>query len=134
MKKSAALKSVLNFFDISLANSKCCFWSSPTGTKFDLYDKGILHGKDIGSTAKLVTDIILRMMIYRNNSTRPLPQYTVRQAVPPGPSDFNKGQWTDTKQTSASNSQTFSNPNYISTSTPTGTATTVTTYELIANW
>lgn len=98
------------------------------------YDKGILHGKDIGSTAKLVTDIILRMMIYRNNSTRPLPQYTVRQATPPAPGDFLKGQWTDTKQTSASNSQTFSNPNYISTSTPTGTATTVTTYELIANW
>ena len=98
------------------------------------YDKGILHGKDIGSTAKLVTDIILRMMIYRNNSTRPLPQYTVREAVPPAPGDFNKGQWLDTKQAGVSNSQSFSHPNYISTSTPTGGQTTVATYELIANW
>lgn len=98
------------------------------------YDKGILHGKDITSTAKLVTDIILRMMIYRDNNTRPSPQYTVRTSTSLAAGQFLKGQWTDTKQTSASNAQSFSHPNYITTSTPTGGASTVTTYELIAEW
>jgi hypothetical protein len=43
---------------------------------------------------------------------------------------INRGAFTDTKQTGTSNSQTFSNPNYNSTSTPSGTASTVTTYYL----
>jgi len=43
---------------------------------------------------------------------------------------INRGAFTDTKQTATSNSQTFSNPNYNSTSTPSGTASTVTTYYL----
>ena len=31
-KKSSQSKSLLNFWAMSLVNSKCCFWSSPTGT------------------------------------------------------------------------------------------------------
>ncbi len=31
-KKPGVLKSLLNFIAISRVNSRCCFWSSPTGT------------------------------------------------------------------------------------------------------
>ena len=38
-KKFSQLKSLLNFWAISLDNSKCCFWSAPTGTCVALYSK-----------------------------------------------------------------------------------------------
>ena len=31
-KKSGAPKSLLNFWAMSRVSSRCCFWSSPTGT------------------------------------------------------------------------------------------------------
>ena len=31
-KKSGALKSLLNLMAMSRVSSRCCFWSSPTGT------------------------------------------------------------------------------------------------------
>ena len=95
---------------------------------------GVLQEKPMSDTSNLITQLVLKQMIYRGGTTRPIPKYTVRAVAPPPPGAQQMGTWTDTRQTTASNSQSFVNPNYISTSTPSGSATVNATYELIAEW
>ena len=55
-------------------------------------------------------------------------QYSVVTSDPGGSS--NRGSFTDTRQTTESQSQSFSDPTYSSTSTPSGSATAQATYYL----
>jgi len=85
----------------------------------DLKERGILNSNN------LIQNVLLPALTRRMSSGDLL--YTVITSAPSG---VNRGTFTDTRQTTASNTQSFSNPNYNSTSTPTGSATVQTTYYL----
>lgn len=85
----------------------------------DLKERGILNSNN------LIQNVLLPALTRRMSSGDLL--YTVVTSTPSG---INRGTFTDTRQTTASNTQSFSDPNYNSTSTPTGTATVQTTYYL----
>ena len=109
------------------AGTRTGLWQGvqPTTTRANFKEKKIQDYEN------LCLKILLNYMIYRNDSVRPVPYYTVRTVAPPTPDMTQRGTWYDTKQTTSSDVQSFVHPNYISTSTPTGTAATVNHYELI---
>lgn len=84
---------------------------------------GNMHSRAIGVNDRLIQTVLLPALTRKMSSGL---YYTVATSV----SGINRGAFTDTKQTSTTNTQTFSNPNYNATSTPSGAASTVTTYYL----
>lgn len=84
---------------------------------------GNIHQRDITNTSRLVQNVLLPALTRKMSSGL---YYSVATSI----SGINRGAFTDTKQTGTSNTRQFSNPQYRSISTPTGTASTVTTYYL----
>ena len=88
-------------------------------------DTDDLKERPIANTDNIIQNILLPALTRRMNDGDL--KYTVVTSTPSG---VNRGSFLNTRQTSASNTQSFSNPTYSSTSTPTGSATTQTTYYL----
>lgn len=84
---------------------------------------GNLHQRLIVNTGSLVQNILLPAMTRKMSSGL---HYTVATST----SGENRGAFTDTKQTGTTNSQAIVSNFYRSTSTPSGSASTVTTYYL----
>lgn len=84
-----------------------------------------LKQRPISKTDNIIANVLLPALTRRINDGDL--QYTVITSTPGG---VNRGAFTDTKQTGTTNTQSFSSPNYNSTSTPSGSATTQTTYYL----
>ena len=84
---------------------------------------GNIHRRAIGINDRLIQNVLLPALTRKMSSGL---YYTVSTSQ----TGENRGAFTDTKQTSTSNTQNFSDPNYNSTSTPSGAASTVTTYYL----
>ena len=80
--------------------------------------------RNITETDDLVLNVLLPVLTRRLDDGDL--NYTVGTSVPSN----NRGSWTNTRQTGETTSQSFVNPTYFTTSTPSGTATTVTTYYL----
>lgn len=85
----------------------------------DLKERGILNSNN------LIQNVLLPALTRRMSSGDLL--YTTGTSTPSG---VNRGTFTDTRQTTSNDTQVFSDPNYTTTSTPTGSATTQTTYYL----
>lgn len=84
---------------------------------------GNIIQRAITDNSRLIQNVLLPALTRKMSSGL---HYTVATSI----SGINRGTFTDTKQTATSNTQAFVNPNYNSTSTPSGTASTVTTYYL----
>ena len=84
---------------------------------------GNIHQRDITNTGRLVQNVLLPALTRKMSSGL---YYSVATST----SGINRGAFTDTKQTGTSNTRQFVNPQYRSISTPSGTASTVTTYYL----
>ena len=84
---------------------------------------GNLAQRDIINSAALVQNVLLPSLTRKMSSGL---YYTVATSV----SGINRGAFTNTRQLSASNTQNFTGSVYQAISTPTGTASTVTTYYL----
>lgn len=84
---------------------------------------GNLAQRDIINSAALVQNVLLPSLTRKMSSGL---YYTVATSV----SGINRGAFTNTRQLSTSNTQNFTGSVYQSISTPTGTASTVTTYYL----
>lgn len=84
---------------------------------------GNIIQRPIVNTGRLIQEVLLPALTRKMSSGL---YYTVSTTQ----TGENRGAFTDTKQTATTNTQAFVNPNYNSTSTPSGTASTVTTYYL----
>ena len=87
-------------------------------------DGSDLKEREILNSNPMIQNVLLPALTRRMSDGDLL--YTVGTSV----TGVNRGSFTDTRQESATNTQTFTDPNYISTSTPSGSATTQTTYYL----
>ena len=79
--------------------------------------------RDLGNHTRLMKNVLLPALTRKMSSGL---YYTVSTTQ----TGENRGAFTDTKQTATTNTQAFVDPNYNSTSTPSGAASTVTTYYL----
>lgn len=95
----------------------------PVGLDSDL--SGNLMEREIGTNSRLINNVLLPILT-RNMDASPGLYYTVSTTQ----TGVNRGSFTDTKQTTASNTQYFDGTFYTSTSTPTAGATVQTTYYL----
>ena len=84
---------------------------------------GNIHQRAITNTSRLVQNVLLPALTRKMSSGL---HYSVATSI----SGINRGTFTDTKQTGTSNTQAFSSGQYQSISTPSGSASTVTTYYL----
>lgn len=84
---------------------------------------GNIIQRSIVNTGRLIQQVLLPALTRKMSSGL---YYTVSTTQ----TGENRGSFTDTKQTATTNTQAFVDPNYNSTSTPSGTASTVTTYYL----
>jgi len=84
---------------------------------------GNIHERSISINSRLINNVLLPALTRKMSSGL---YYTVSTTQ----TGENRGAFTDTKQTASTNTQAFVNPNYNSTSTPSGAASTVTTYYL----
>lgn len=87
-------------------------------------DGSDLKEREILNSNPLIQNVLLPALTRRMSDGDLL--YTVGTSI----TGVNRGSFTDTRQETATNTQTFTDPNYISTSTPSGSATTQTTYYL----
>lgn len=79
-----------------------------------------LQEASIATNGDLIDNILLPLLIKKGITDDGSLRYVVANSVPSG--SIGKGTFSDTKQTSASNTQSFSDPTYSRTSTPTGNA------------
>lgn len=77
-----------------------------------------LQEQSLSVSGDLIQNVLLPIMINRGLSETTLLRYVVASSLPSGA--VNKGSFSDTKQTGVSNSEYFSNPTYVRTSTPSG--------------
>ena len=82
---------------------------------------GNLQQRDIINSSELVQNVLLPSLTRKMSSG-------LYYSVATSSAGTNRGTFTDSRQLSTSNTQSFSNPYYRSYSTPTGTASTITTY------
>lgn len=84
---------------------------------------GNIHVRDISAGSRLIQQVLLPALTRKMSSGL---YYTVSTSQ----TGENRGAFTDTKQTATTNTRQFVNPQYRSISTPSGTASTVSTYYL----
>jgi hypothetical protein len=93
---------------------------------------GNIIQRSLDSNGRLIQNVLLPALTRRMSEGL---HYVVSTSAGSGDSAggfgaINRGSFTDTKQTGTSNTTSFSNPTYSSISTPSGTASTVTTFTL----
>ena len=79
-----------------------------------------LQEASIATDGNLIQNVLLPLLLKKGITDDGSLRYVVGDSVPNG--GVNRGSFSDTKQTTASNSQSFSNPTYSRTSTPSGDA------------
>jgi len=90
--------------------------ANPLGLRSD----NDLQEQSLSVSGDLIQNVLLPIMINRGLSETNDLTYAVASTVASG--GISKGSFSDTKQTSVSENQYFSDPNYVRTSTPTGSA------------
>lgn len=79
-----------------------------------------LQEASIATDENLIQNVLLPLLLKKGITDDGSLRYVVGTSVPSG--GVNRGSFSDTKQTTASNTQSFSNPTYSRTSTPSGNA------------
>ena len=108
-------------------------------------NSAIIQERAYGPTSDLVVNVLMPFLINRDagtgtggtsHGTTYMPYYTVNEtsAGYTAATTIQTGTWDDTIQTTESQSQSFSDPTYSSTSTPTGSASGFKEYQLLATW
>lgn len=97
--------------------------SFPTSHRWVVGGSQGFHPQDIGVNSTLIQNVLLPIL-RRNLSGASALQYEVSTTN----NGINRGSMLDKRQEGISQSQIYTDPNYISTTTPSGAASTITTY------
>ena len=97
--------------------------SFPTSHRWHTTGSVGFHPQDISTTGTLIQNVLLPYLRRAQAGTGKL-QYEISTTN----NGINRGSMVDKRQESVTNTQLYTDPNYISTSTPSGAASTITTY------